>query len=213
MRYRNLQLATTSSMPTVRGAARSPWSSRRERANSPPAARPEPCSMTSNGAGISVGSDVVNVLDKKTGYRPGFVPPPDPNPKPRKKPKTLYKIPQTNTRAGASRDSRPPVPPSGAGLRSPLARVPDPALRPTEGLRSPTPTWRVGDLRSARGKVGRPRHNPRPCARPTGGRAAGPFLSASQLGGPVAWAVFPPNAACIISGPREGRPLPQQGTN
>jgi hypothetical protein len=49
------------------------------------------------GAGYSVGSDVVQVIDYRTGGRPGHVPPPDPNAKPPKKPKRLYKIPQTNT--------------------------------------------------------------------------------------------------------------------
>ncbi|HZW29694.1 MAG TPA: hypothetical protein VFF52_03250, partial [Isosphaeraceae bacterium] len=49
------------------------------------------------GTGTSVGSDVVNIFDKKTGARPPHIPPPDPNAKPKKKKKnTKYQIPQTN---------------------------------------------------------------------------------------------------------------------
>jgi hypothetical protein len=50
------------------------------------------------GTGISVGSDTVALLDRKTGARPPYIPPPDPNFKPKKKKsKDLFRIPNTNT--------------------------------------------------------------------------------------------------------------------
>jgi hypothetical protein len=48
------------------------------------------------GGASSDNADALHFFDKRTGTRPGFVPPPDPNSKPRKKGRPLFKIPNTN---------------------------------------------------------------------------------------------------------------------
>jgi hypothetical protein len=48
------------------------------------------------GAASSIGPNALQMLDKKTGTRPSFVPPPDPNAKPPKPPKNPYKVAPNN---------------------------------------------------------------------------------------------------------------------
>jgi hypothetical protein len=49
-----------------------------------------------NGGVQVIGPQIVQLLDKKTGARPTFVPPPDPNAKPPKPPKNPYRPPAGN---------------------------------------------------------------------------------------------------------------------